>query len=44
MTAPQALPARAPAGRNEARERVLEVDNLQTYFYTRGGLVKAVGE
>ena len=42
MTAPQALPARAPAGRNEPRERVLEVDNLQTYFYTRGGLVKAV--
>jgi peptide/nickel transport system ATP-binding protein len=27
----------APAG-----ERVLEVENLQTYFYTRGGLVKAV--
>src|ERR1041384_5030878 len=23
-------------------ERVLDVDNLQTYFYTRGGLVKAV--
>ncbi|MGE0849208.1 MAG: ABC transporter ATP-binding protein [Hyphomicrobiaceae bacterium] len=42
MTAPQALPARGPAGRNEPRERVLEVDNLQTYFYTRGGLVKAV--
>ena len=26
----------------EAAERVLEVDNLQTFFYTRGGLVKAV--
>jgi peptide/nickel transport system ATP-binding protein len=26
----------------EAAERVLEVDNLQTVFYTRGGLVKAV--
>ena len=27
---------------SEAAERVLEVDNLQTFFYTRGGLVKAV--
>jgi peptide/nickel transport system ATP-binding protein len=26
----------------EAAERVLEVENLQTVFYTRGGLVKAV--
>ena len=25
-----------------AAERVLDVENLQTYFYTRGGLVKAV--
>src|SRR5215207_6707400 len=25
-----------------AGERVLEVDDLQTYFYTRAGLVKAV--
>lgn len=30
--------AREPA----AGERVLEVEDLQTYFYTRAGLVKAV--
>jgi peptide/nickel transport system ATP-binding protein len=42
MSALQALSASAGAGKNEPRERVLEVEDLQTYFYTRGGLVKAV--
>src|SRR5215475_3215811 len=30
------------AVRTTETERVLEVEDLQTYFYTRGGLVKAV--
>ena len=34
-------PASAERARKTA-ERVLEVENLQTYFYTRAGLVKAV--
>src|SRR5215207_3826381 len=34
---PEHFVREAPAG-----ERVLEVDDLQTYFYTRAGLVKAV--
>jgi len=40
---PQADPLTAGAVHShEAQQRVLEVDELQTYFYTRGGLVKAV--
>jgi peptide/nickel transport system ATP-binding protein len=42
MSASEALSAHVPAGRNEPREAVLEVKDLQTFFYTRGGLVKAV--
>jgi peptide/nickel transport system ATP-binding protein len=39
----QAVPHADSAARaTEAAERVLQVENLQTYFYTRSGLVKAV--
>ena len=38
VAGPPVQPAPAPA----AGERVLEVDGLKTYFYTRSGLVKAV--
>jgi peptide/nickel transport system ATP-binding protein len=34
---PETMPGEVPSG-----ERVLEVEDLKTYFYTRGGLVKAV--
>ena len=37
-TVASVVPAPAPTG----SERVLEVSNLQTWFYTRAGLVKAV--
>jgi peptide/nickel transport system ATP-binding protein len=42
MTAPLALSANGTQQGLEGTERVLEVENLQTVFYTRGGLVKAV--
>jgi peptide/nickel transport system ATP-binding protein len=46
MAAPQAILAtgaeRRPVAGAPAPEPVLEVENLQTVFYTRGGLVKAV--
>jgi peptide/nickel transport system ATP-binding protein len=42
MTAPQALTANAAQRTIEPDERVLEVEDLQTCFYTRAGLVKAV--
>src|SRR5688500_4358120 len=46
MAAPQAIFAtgaeRRPVAGAPAPEPVLEVENLQTVFYTRGGLVKAV--
>jgi peptide/nickel transport system ATP-binding protein len=35
-------PLETVAGANATNERVLEVEGLQTYFYTRSGLVKAV--
>jgi len=35
-------PSESPAPAKAIIERVLEVENLQTYFYTRAGLVKAV--
>ena len=37
-----ASPARESPQEAAAGQPVLEVDNLKTYFYTRGGLVKAV--
>ena len=45
MSQPQALSTSATTaetGPRPARTRVLEVKDLQTFFYTRGGLVKAV--
>jgi len=42
MSAQTAPGPDSKARATEAAERVLEVDNLQTFFYTRGGLVKAV--
>jgi peptide/nickel transport system ATP-binding protein len=42
MSAQAAPDPDSNARATEAAERVLEVDNLQTFFYTRGGLVKAV--
>jgi peptide/nickel transport system ATP-binding protein len=35
-------PLETVAGANATNERVLDVEGLQTYFYTRAGLVKAV--
>src|SRR5262245_37086645 len=37
-----AVPSATMAREAPAGERVLEVEDLKTYFYTRGGLVKAV--
>jgi len=37
-----AIPSETVAREPAAGQRVLEVEGLQTYFYTRGGLVKAV--
>ena len=37
-----ALTAHIEEQARDASERVLEVDNLQTYFYTRTGLIRAV--
>ena len=42
MAAPQALTADAAQRLTEPDEHVLEVEDLQTCFYTRAGLVKAV--
>ncbi len=42
MAAPQPLVANRAARPETPPERVLEVENLQTYFYSRSGLVKAV--
>ena len=42
MAAPQALTANAAQRTIEPDEHVLEVEDLQTCFYTRAGLVKAV--
>ena len=40
--APDPMPDAVPAASPEAGERVLEVQDLQTWFYTRRGIVKAV--
>jgi peptide/nickel transport system ATP-binding protein len=42
MAAPQAFTANSAERMSNAGEHVLEVENLQTCFYTRAGLVKAV--
>jgi peptide/nickel transport system ATP-binding protein len=42
MAAPQALKESAAQRITEPSERILEVENLETCFYTRAGLVKAV--
>ena len=42
MSAQAAPDPNSSARATESAERVLEVDNLQTFFYTRAGLVKAV--
>jgi peptide/nickel transport system ATP-binding protein len=42
MSAQAAIQSDGNASAAEAADRVLEVDNLQTFFFTRAGLVKAV--